>query len=61
MSTTIMCGLFLIGFTFENNKIAWLWIDNEPIALALLITAIVLGSQWIKQQRQLNRAKQNLK
>ena len=59
MSTTIMCGLFVAAFTFKNDQITWLWTDNKPIAIILGITAIVLGTQWIKYQRLLNNVKQN--
>jgi hypothetical protein len=59
MSTTIMCGLFVVAFTFKGDKITWLWADNKPLAIILGILAVVLGSQWIKYQRQLNCAKQN--
>lgn len=59
MSTTIMCGFFIAAFTFKNDQITWLWIDNKPIAIALAILAIVLGTQWIKYQRLLNKAKQD--
>lgn len=59
MSTTIMCGLFVVAFTFKNDQITWLWADNKPIAIILGILAIVLGTQWIKYQKLLNNAKQN--
>ena len=58
MSTTIMCGLFVVAFTFKNDQITWLWADNKPIAIILGIIAIVLGEQWIKYQRLLNNTKQ---
>ena len=35
MSTTIMCGLFVVAFTFKNDQINWLWADNKPIAIIL--------------------------
>jgi hypothetical protein len=59
MSTTIMCGLFVAAFTFKGDQITWLWANNKSVAIILCILAIVLGTQWIKYQRQLNNAKQN--
>jgi hypothetical protein len=59
MSTTIMCGLFVIAFTFNNNQITWLWNDNKSIAFILIIITIVLATQWIKYQRLLKSAKRN--
>jgi hypothetical protein len=56
MSTTIMCGLFVFAFTFNNNQITWLWADNKPIAVVLGVIALVLGTQWVKHQRLLNSA-----
>ena len=57
MSTTIMCILFAAAFTFKGDKITWLWNNNNPVAIILVITAILLGTQWIKYQRLLNNVK----
>lgn len=57
MSTAIMCGLFVVAFTFKNDQINWLWTDNKPIAVILGILTIALGTQWIKHQKLLNNTK----
>jgi len=59
MSTTIMCILFAVAFTFKGDKITWLWNHNKPVAIILCILVILLGRQWIKYQRLLNNVKQN--
>lgn len=59
MSSTILCGLFVVAFTFKSNQITWLWADNKPVAIILGILVLILGSQWIKHQRRLNNAKRN--
>ena len=59
MSTSIMCGLFVVAFTFKGDQITWLWADNKPVAIILGILAILLGTQWIRYQRLLNKAKKN--
>lgn len=59
MSTTIMCGFFVAAFTIKGDQITWLWADNRPVAIILVILTIVLGTQWIKCQRLLNNSKQN--
>lgn len=61
MSTTIMCGLFVVAFTFNNDKFTLLWTDNKPIAIILDIVTIVSGTQWLKHQRLFIKGKQNLK
>jgi len=58
MSTTIMCGLFAVAFTFDNSQINWLWTDIKPVGVILAILTIVLGIQWIRYQRLLNKEKQ---
>ena len=57
MSTTIMCILFAAAVTFKSDKITWLWNNNNPVAIILVISAILLGTQWIKYQRLLNNVK----
>ncbi|MCB0652192.1 MAG: hypothetical protein KDC85_13025 [Saprospiraceae bacterium] len=57
MSVTIMCGLFVVAFTFKNDQITWLWTDNKPIAVILGIITIAFGTLWIKHQKLLNREK----
>lgn len=58
MAATIMCGLFAVAFTFKFDEITWLWSDMKPVGVFLAILAIILGIQWVRQQRQLNKAKQ---
>ncbi len=58
MSTTIMCGLFAVAFTFKIDQITWLWTDRKPVGLILVIMTIILGIQWVRQQKPLNKAKQ---
>jgi hypothetical protein len=53
-----MCILFATAFTFKGDKITWLWNNNNPAAIILVISAILLGTQWIKYQRLLNNIKQ---
>jgi hypothetical protein len=59
MSTTIMCGLFAVAFTFKLDQITWLWANNKPVGIILVIMTIVLGIQWVIQQKLLNKAKQS--
>lgn len=59
MSTTIMCGLFAVTFTFKLDQITWLWANNKPVGTILVIMTIVLGIQWVTQQKKLNKAKQS--
>ena len=58
MSTTIMCGLFAVAFTFKIDQSTWLWTDRKPVGLILVIMTIILGIQWVRQQKPLNKAKQ---
>jgi len=57
MSTTIMCGLFAVAFTFNMNQITWLWTDSKPVGIILVILTVILGVQWFRQQRHLNKTK----
>jgi hypothetical protein len=59
MSTTIMCGLFIVAFTFKNEQITWLWTDNSHVACILGTITALLGTQWIKHQRLLNNTRRN--
>ncbi len=59
MSTTLMCGLFVVAFTFKNDQINWLWTDNGPTAIILVILSILLGIQWFRHQRLQNKAKRS--
>ena len=58
MSTTIMCGLFAVAFTFKIDQITWLWSDSKPVGIILALLTVILGIQWVRQQRFLNIAKQ---
>lgn len=57
MSLTLICGLFTVAFTFNPDQITWLWTENKPVGLILLILAFIFSLQWIKYQRLLNKAK----
>lgn len=57
MSTTILCGLSVVAFTFKNDQITWFWNEDKPVAFILGIIALGLSSQWIKHQKLLNKAK----
>jgi len=51
MSSTIMCGLFCLAFTFDNEGIHWLWKDSEPIAIVLGIATIILLVFWFRNAK----------
>ncbi len=48
MCTTIMCVLLSVAFTFKNNQITWLWKNNIPVAIILVLLAIYLAEKWKK-------------
>jgi len=48
-----MCGFFCIAFTFDNKGIYWLWTDNKPVAIILVIATIILGAFWLKSSKKL--------
>ena len=54
MSTTIMCLLLAVASTFDKQGILWLWSDKPYVAIALLVLAIILGSFWLRSQKQLH-------
>jgi hypothetical protein len=58
MCTTILCTLMLLAFTFKNNQIIWLWVNNKPVAVVLGVLSIYLLSQWVKYQRLYSKNKQ---
>jgi len=53
MSSALMCGLLCFAFTFGDTGIKWLWTDNKPVAIILLIVNIILGIFLFKQEKQL--------
>lgn len=53
MSCTLVCGLLCFAFTFGDTGIKWLWADNKPVAIILVIVTIILGIFWFKQEKQL--------
>ena len=59
MSLTLMCGLFCIAFTFDNNGVYWLWADNKPVVIILGIATIILGIGWLKLSKSLKVESQN--
>jgi hypothetical protein len=60
MSTTIMCGLFAVAFTFKIDQITWFWSDNKPMSIILVILTVILGIQWVRQQRFLNKQNKDI-
>ena len=46
-----MCGLFCVAFAFDTNGIYWLWADNKPVAIILVIATIILGVFWLKSSK----------
>ena len=58
MSATIMCGLFVIAFTFNNGHIIWVWTDQKLVAIVLGIAALIFGIQWRRHQRNVNQENQ---
>ncbi len=57
MSTTLICGLFTVAFTFKIDQITWLWTDNKPVGVILLIVTFIFAVQWFRYQILLNKAK----
>ena len=51
MSFTLMCGFFCIAFTFDNEGIYWLWTDNKPVAIILVIATTILAVFWLKSSK----------
>jgi len=54
-----MCGLLAVAFTFKIDQITWLWTDSKPVGIILVILTFILGIQWVRHQRLLNKAKQS--
>ena len=57
MSTTIMCGLLAVAFTFKTDQITWFWDESKPVGVILIVLTIIFGLQWARQQKFLNKAK----
>ena len=55
MSTTIMCVLLSITFSFDSLGIHWFWADNIPVAIVLAVLAIILGTFWFRTQRKVKK------
>ncbi len=53
MSTTLMCALLTVTFSFDSIGIHWFWSDNIPVAIVLGILAIILGTFWFRVQRKM--------
>ncbi|MEO8760714.1 MAG: hypothetical protein ABI388_05805, partial [Bacteroidia bacterium] len=53
MSFTLMCGFLCLAFTFNNKGIYWLWADNKPVAISLVIATIIFGVFWLKSPKKL--------
>lgn len=57
MSFTLLCGFLSIAFTFDNKGIYWLWTDNKPVAIILVIATIILGTFWYLSSKKSTRQK----
>ena len=55
MSTTLMCALLIVAFSFDKTGTHWFWADNIPVAMILGILAITLGIFWIKTQKKIQK------
>ncbi|GAB1445563.1 hypothetical protein MASR2M41_12710 [Flammeovirgaceae bacterium] len=53
MSATLMCGLLIFAFTFDNGGTKWLWSEAKPVAITLGIATVILGVFWFKSARKL--------
>ncbi|MGY3212956.1 hypothetical protein [Mucilaginibacter sp. HD30] len=53
MSATIMCAFLSIAITFKIEKTKWLWESNKPVAVVLIIVAVIFGALWFQAQRKL--------
>lgn len=51
MCSALMCGLFCLAFTFDNEGIHWLWTDTEPVAIILGIATIIFGVFWLRKAK----------
>ncbi|MBX2941423.1 MAG: hypothetical protein KF860_03680 [Cyclobacteriaceae bacterium] len=43
MSATLMCGLLIFAFAFDNEGTKWLWSETKPVAIVLGMAAVILG------------------
>ncbi len=50
---TIMFSLLTISFKFDENNIYWFWQDKIPIAIFLIIMAIIFAILWFKEQKKI--------
>lgn len=48
MSATLMCGLLIFAFAFDNEGTKWLWSETKPVAIVLGMAAVILGIFWFK-------------
>ncbi len=55
MSTTIMCVLLSISFSFDSLGIHWFWADNIPVAIVLGVLSIIFGTFWFRMQRKIRK------
>ena len=55
MSSTLICGLTCIAFTFDNEGIHWLWTDAKPVPIILAIATIIFGTFWMKYAAKLKK------
>lgn len=54
MGGAIACGLCTAAFTFDKNRVSWIWEGNEMTAFFLGIAAVVLAVLAWRQQNRTN-------
>ena len=55
MSSTIMCTLIVMTFTFESVGIKWFWSENIIAVTILGFLAIFFGYFWFRIQREIRK------
>ncbi len=53
MSATLMSGFLAMAFQFDENSIKWLWEEQIPVAIILIIATIIFGIFWIFEQKRI--------
>lgn len=48
MSLTLMCVLFTIAFTFDNNGIHWIWKETVQVGFVLSLASVIFALLWFK-------------
>lgn len=57
MSVTIMCGLLIITFQFDESNLHWIWNGQTQLPIILGILAFIFGVFWFLEQKKLNTKK----